>query len=94
MCHVGVVAKSLLKVRLRCKFRDAEERAAFRSTHSAKSIAHSQMHRRKSCVVGCEVVCGGGPESLLKVRLMCKARHALRGQAAPQNQLQLAECTC
>ena len=28
------------------------------------------------------------------VRVRCKACHALRGYASPQNQLHLAECTC
>jgi len=31
-CYAGFASKSLLKVRLRCKARHAEERAAFRST--------------------------------------------------------------
>ena len=46
-CEViqGVASKSLLKVRLRCKFGDAEERAAFRYT-SRNSALHP--HPRKS----------------------------------------------
>jgi len=39
MCYVGLVAKSQLKVRLRCKACHAEERAAFRSTHSATPLS-------------------------------------------------------
>ncbi len=44
--HAGLALKSLLKVRLMCKFGDAEERAAFRSTHSRcsallRNSAHS-----------------------------------------------------
>ena len=35
MCYAGLAPKSLLKVMRRCKFGDAKERAAFRSTHSA-----------------------------------------------------------
>jgi len=34
---------------------------------------------RKSGMVGCEVLQGVAPKSLLKVRLRCKAGHALRG---------------
>ena len=51
-------------VRLRCKFEDAEERAAFRPTtpllRSAKSIAFAECTCRKSCMVGCDVQSGLG----------------------------------
>jgi len=58
--------------------------------------------------VGCDVLQGVAPKSLLKVRLRCKTSHAeeraafrstpptpqLRLPQSPQNQLQLAKCTC
>jgi len=42
------VLKSLLKVRLRCKFGDAEERAAFRYRSTAKSIAPCKLQPLKN----------------------------------------------
>jgi hypothetical protein len=75
--------ESLLKVRLRCKFGDAEERAAFRS---APPTPHPQHRKIKQIAVAekfawCVARCYAGlaPKSLLKVRLRCKACHALRG---------------
>jgi len=68
------------------------EKLRIRST--AKSIA--PCIRPKICVVGCEVRSGVASKSLLKVRLRCKACHALpcEDRQPPQNQLQFAECTC
>ncbi len=42
----------------------------------------AECSRLKICTVGCEVRSGVASKSLLKVRLRCKACHALRGQAA------------
>ena len=62
MCYAGLVPKSLLKVRLRCKACHAEERAAFRSTPPTplpqlRKINCSLQNAvaEKAAVVGCEV---------------------------------------
>jgi len=94
MREAGLVPKSLLKVRLRCKASHAEERKAFHSTHASNSASAASAKSSKL----------QSPENSPKKLGEDKIRPSVYSpaqpfapqhrSAPPQNQLHLAECNC
>jgi len=108
MCYAGLASESQLKVRLRCKACHASNSSTPRPQHCkinctpqiATAAPNPHPHHRKiNCTLQIALVEKAAwcvaMRPLLKVRLRCKACHALpcEDRQPPQNQLQLAECS-